>query len=409
MSPALAVRTATVCVLLAGIANARTDRRPVAVIDLSGEPEARTLALELGNLLVGDPALRPIDNLSMIAEITGELDDENRVPLQTAAAAADRAEVQLSQYSFAAAWSDADSGQESLHRAAPSTRAVKLYADLVFQAGRARLGENKDGEASELFALVHRLSPGRVLDPVRYQSFVIQAFEAAKFSPVVAKGTLAVHASGRVWVDGKAAPKLPVELEAGWHVVWVTGTDRATKGQRVRVESTKQLVLELPDDPADDRTKVRRARLALKLAPDPTARSAAMRRLAQLLQVRDAVLVSMANGRLIAQTWHERDRPEPDGLLPGFSAHRLVEANKPRELLVPLTPAEPAPVADPPPLRKLPPPPPEPPWYRRRSVLVSTAAGVMVVAIVTLLIVRSIPDRIAIDPNAVNADSPSDR
>jgi hypothetical protein len=105
----------------------------------------------------------------------------------------------------------------------------------------------------------------------------------------------------------------------------------------------------------------------------------------------------MANGKLIAQTWHDRTKDEPHELMPGFSAHRLAEPDKPLELLKPLAPPPGPKIEDPgvviPPITE------SPRWYQRRSVQLSVAAGVVAVVVGSILISRALDDKIATDTN----------
>jgi len=395
--------TRLICVVLgaglgAGTPAAAADRRPVAVIDLSGSPEAQAFMRALGNVLVEHSGLRLINDQSLIGELTGALEDEDASVFWTADAARSRADDELTDYRFAAAAFDADAAQVALHRARPTTRVVELYADLAFLSGRARLGENRDVEAAEAFALVHRLSPGRTVDPVRYPPSVVEAFGAAR-NPAPETGMLVVRGTGEVSLDGRAAGSLtaPLRLATGLHVIWVMGPDRVTVGTRVKISARREHIVTIGGDLIDLRAKVRRARLALSMAPDPAARSVSMQRIARLVEANDAVLVSMANSRLIAQTWHDPQARESPRLSPGFSAHRLVEPGRVRDVLhpleVPLRPQLAKPVAIAEPLSAA------PPWYKPPP-LVSATAIVLTVAIASFLLIRAVDDRSAVDAHA---------
>lgn len=397
MSPRLAVATAMVCALVGGagggIATAQS-QRPVAVIVLSDDEPARQLAKDVGNALYGHPTLRPLADQELISELLVRSDEENTNKLRTAEDSRGRAERALAQFAFGTAASEARAGQESLHGAIPNTQVVSLYADLTLAYGTARLGENDLREAGEAFALVHRLVPGRRLDPARYLPEIVQAFEQARpLGPPA--GTVVVRGGGRLWIDGKDLGPVgpaPYPLATGSHVVWLSGPDRETAGVKVVVKAGEEVIAELPDAPASIPVKVHRARLALKYAPDPTARGAAMRRLAALLDVRDAVVISSSGGKLIGQTWHDKAEP---GLLPGFSAHRLAEPQKAGELLRPLTAVVRAP---PPGLAPL--PGPAPAWYQRRVVQAGIVAGVVGIVVGSILIARSRDDTVGLgDPS----------
>jgi hypothetical protein len=292
---------------------------------------------------------------------------------------------------FPVAISTAQVGHESLHTVQPSTHAVALYADLALVLGIAKLGDGQQAEAARFFGLVHLLTPGRRLDPALHLPTVVQEFEAAR--PTRGRtGKLLIQGSGRMWIDGKdrgvttKPPKAIEGLSEGLHVVWLTGAERETVGRQVYIEADKENILNLGDAPAPLRLKVQRARVQLRNAPDPAARAVAMRRIADLLSVHDAVVITNSAGKLIVQTWHDPD-DEVNGLKPGFSAHRLADGEKPVDLLRPLVP-QPPPIPPPPPLR----PALVRPWYLRRGWQASIAAGVVGAIVGSVMIGRALGD-----------------
>ena len=403
MSRRVAAPVAALCILVLGRSSASGQAaptsapppaaapRPVAIIDLSGlDPAAEQLAKQLSAELQVHPDLAPIPDPTLIGELIGRFEDENQTQLDAAKAAVAAAETDLGRFQFAGAASEASGGHASLHRVTPSPLAIERYADLAFAYGQARLGERAAAEAHDAFALVHRLSAGRVLDAARYLPEVVQAFEAAR-APSTRAGTLVIEGAGRVWIDGKDAGTAPGEREvaSGMHVVWLTGPDRETRGARVSVAPGGRAVVRIEDAAADDKLKVRRVRALLRAAPDPTARAAAMKQLAQLVRVSDAVLLSSVNGQLIVQTWRD---PEP-----GFSALREVKERSPRELLAPLAPVrEVAAPPDEPPI-VIPPIVEQPRWWQRRSVQLSTAGAVVAGVAAAILYARYRPDSVQIN------------
>lgn len=370
-------------------------RRPVAVIALADDPQAEALANRIGTTLVNHAVLAPLEPGSMIGALVGEFVNEYRDKIASAEGTRVRAEKALADFVFPVAVSTAQAGHESLHTVVPSTHAVALYSDLALIVAKAKLGESKQAEAARFFGLVHQLTPGRRLDPALHLPEVVAAYEAAR-TGLAQTGTLVVKGSGRVWVDGKDQDsKTRFLVPAGLHVVWLTGPDRETVGRQVFVDADRETVVALDEAPASTRLKVQRARLALSNAPDPTARAAAMRRLAELLAVHDAVLITMPAGKLIVQTWH--DKAEGD-LLPGFSAHRLAEGEEPAELLRPLAPP-PRVVRDPGP-KALPEGPKQ--WYRRRPIQATIVAGVIGVVVGSVLLARKLEDKsVGLDGNTM--------
>ena len=413
MAPPLAARTATVCILILGLSiltpsigsaaptpRAPAARRPVAVIALADDPQAEAFANRLGTTLVNHGTLAPLEPGSMIGALVGEFVDEYRDQIASAESTRVRAEKALADFVFPVAVSTAQVGHESLHTVVPSTHAVALYSDLALVLAKAKLGESRQAEAARFFGLVHQLTPGRRLDPALHLPEVVSAYEAAR-AGLGRTGTLVVKGSGRIWVDGKDRDAArSFLLPAGLHVVWLTGADRETIGRQVLVEADRENAVDLGEAPAPLRLKVQRARVALRNAPDPTARAVAIHRLAELLDVRDAVLITMPGGKLIVQTWH--DRAEGD-LLPGFSAHRLAEGEQPDDLLRPLAPPPRSRVERPRPLPVV-----EKPWYRRRPVQASIAVGVLGVIVGSVMLARRLEDHsVGLDGNTMFLPDPA--
>ena len=103
-------------------------------------------------------------------------------------------------------------------------------------------------------------------------------------------------------------------------------------------------------------------------ARDAAERASAMKRLATLLGVGDAVLIAKIDGKLAVQTWRDRE--------PGFSAVRVHAAEPPVEVLAPLAPVPKA-KPNPEPLPELPPVVVEKRWYQKKWVRASIAGGVI--------------------------------
>jgi hypothetical protein len=98
-------------------------------------------------------------------------------------------------------------------------------------------------------------------------------------------------------------------------------------------------------------------------------RAAAVNALAAFVNVHDAILLSAVNGKVLWQTWRDRE--------PGFSEIRELGRDRPGEILKSLVP--PRPVAPGP--RVASPPALPPPWYRRRTVQLGLAATVAIAVI----------------------------
>ena len=390
MSPGMAPRTLIVCLLAVGVSIAPSagfaeparhalplrsgevqdsvTRHPVAVIDLTNDQAVRDVANRLLELLAAHPDLAPpaiSDGAALVDKLP--TDDDGRLDVARRKLAS--ASKNLQQRQFREAAIDAVEGQEALLRVMPKA-AIALYADLELALGQSRLGEQKDAEAREAFALTRRLDPGRTLDDRHYVPEVIQAFDAAR--PVAAPtGMIAVRGHGKVWIDGLEVGFAPGEFPAsiGHHVVWLTGTLRETAGKEVSVTATRPGDATILDGPLTRPQKVVRLRMALSQAPDPALRASAMNELAAFINVHDAVLLLTVNGKIVGQTWRDRE--------PGFGEIRELRRDRPGDILQPLEPPRP-PEPEP---QVLPLPPPPPRWYARRSVQLGVAASIAAVVI----------------------------
>jgi hypothetical protein len=363
------------------VAPARADdKRVVAVVDLSADPDAKVLRNALNNTLYNHWALRPLDS-RLDEALLGDFVDEDDEPLRRARADRSEAEDRLARFDFQPAALAARDGLAQLGAASPEA-AVGPSADLAALAGMAELEQHHDKDAAGYFAFAHRLNPSYAVDPVRYLPEIVDAFQraAAAHAPSV---KLAVTGPGHVWIDGvDRGAAGTFEVTAGWHLVQVVGADLVTAGQLDEIEADRSL--ELDAQVATDAKRVQRARRALaELPDDAVARAGAMKQLAELLNVHDAVLIwkRKDDSKLLVQTWRDRE--------PGFSALRERGREPAKELLAPLSPPEPPYVAPPPPpLPPLPPVEDEPPWYRRRWVQASVAGGVAVAVVGAILYAR---------------------
>jgi hypothetical protein len=312
------------------------------------------------------------------AALVDRLDDPDVDRISRALDAKAKAEAQIFALDYPAAITTARDGQNELLFVTPS-RAVKPYADLAYVLGEALYNAGRVPEAKVAFAHSYRLDPSRVLDPTRVLPEIVQAFADAR-AVTPQEGTVEVPGTGSVWIDGTEVGLAPGTFPAseGEHVVWRTGIDRLTRGLRVAIAAGKLSLAQIEDREAPQRTKVQLARQLLARAPDSSARSAAMKRLADLVGVKDAVLLSMSNGVVIVQTWHEG----PGDLAQGFSALTPKDKSTVDELLLPLAP----------PPKKIEPPfeGPKPipyvkQWYERRPVQLGLAVGVAAVIVTGIL------------------------
>src|SRR5688572_18784269 len=114
MWPAVEAFRAIVCaVLILGIggAQARAERRPVAVVDLANEPATRELGDQLKFALELHPELRTLPSSTDDAALTEKLDDPDINRIERAVAAKAKAEAQILAFDYKAAIADARDGQ----------------------------------------------------------------------------------------------------------------------------------------------------------------------------------------------------------------------------------------------------------------------------------------------------------
>lgn len=309
--------------------------------------------------------------------LQGPFDDEDADNLRRARQWRSDADTALSfaQPNFGLAANSVKNGVEALAMVSPSPEMQAIYADLMFDLGQAQLGQNKQLDAMRSFALVRRLDPNRKPDPARYLDEITDAYEAT--AKPVSKSPLTVKGSGTVWIDGKEIGPAPQTqtVDDGLHLVQLTGPDREPRGEQVLVPQASEI--EIAPAPATEELKIKRARLDLARAKDAMTRASAVKRLAQLLKVGDAVIVWKSDGDLMVQTWRDRE--------PGFAAIQEHRKENPIELLTPLAPPRPEPVPVEPinvPLVV------EKPWYQKRWVQASAATGLVAVIVTAVLIAR---------------------
>jgi hypothetical protein len=388
-------RAAVLCAVIVTAGVAHADRRQVAVVSLSPDSDASQLTKLLNDTLIDHPDLRPIDPVLSTA-LQGPFEDEDAENLRRARQARAEADTNLSlaQPDFRGAANSVKRGVDALAMVSPSPDMQAIYADLMFDLGQAQLGQGKQLDAMRSFALVRRLDPNRKPDPARYLSEITDAYDAT--AKPVSKSPLTVKGSGTVWIDGKAIGEAPQtqSVDDGLHFIQLTGADREPRGEQVLVPQISEI--EIAPALATEELKIKRARLELARAKDAVTRASAVKRLAALLHVGDAVIVwKSSNGDVLVQTWRDRE--------PGFAAVREHNTEKPIDLLTPLAPPRPQvptnvvePIKVPLVVEK--------PWYERRWVQASAVTGVLAVIVTAVLIVRH-DQMTGIDPN-VQYDGP---
>jgi hypothetical protein len=373
-------------------------RRQVLVVDLTDDPVAGRLSGELYTTISSSDDFQSPNKRGFDPWLTGKFVDEDSDHIEQANVLLRSARSRLDEANAPTAVSEARSGQAELAQVLPTVEVQALYADLSLVIGLAMLDEGKAQEASYALALVHRIDPQRQLDPVTYPPDTIAAFKHAS-EMKSATVALELKGSGQVWIDfveRGTAPGTFDGIEVGEHVITVSGIDRVTtpvlpiiptKGASplpprpalVKIAAT----IGIPEVEADDPLKVQRTRRALaraQAAHDDVARAGAMKRMADLLGVGDAVMISKRpDGKLQWETWRDR--------APGFSAPQAYTNQKPEDMLEGL-----APVHRNPSIRTVGPPPfvgpivVEQRWYDKGWVQISGATGVIVVIVGIILL-----------------------
>jgi len=371
MSPS---RAATAVVVIVGLwaAIAHAERRPVAVIDLTLSDANADTVRGLLDDLGSHSELRRLQNAAYEAALVGAPIDDDAPLLGSATTSIELAERYLAEFKPDAANSGA--GTASLVQVSP-TRAMPLFARIAFVRGQAHLALKKPEDAKLWFTLVHALEPAKKLDPDQFFPEVIATFEAA-VPPTDKSAKLDIRGTGEIWIDGAsygAAPRI-VDIAPGRHVVQLTGVDRETRGDFHDAKPGEVTPVAILDTPASPLLQIRRARIALATAPGGVERAALMTRLAKLIGVGDAVLLSTTDGKVTVQTWRDR--------APGFSKVEPRGKRTTTELLVALAP---------PPPPKTPPPPEvifpieQPRWYEDRKVQAAVVFGVAAVIVASVL------------------------
>ncbi|MEP6863960.1 MAG: hypothetical protein ABJE66_25255 [Deltaproteobacteria bacterium] len=369
------------------------ERRQVAVIDLSEDDQVRALSERLYETInLSDTMMVPNKHF-FDAYLIGSLYDEDAQGIVNAKSARTSAMTYLDEADSVRAEATAKSGQASLANVKPTTEVQMLYADLSFLAGLAALDQGRAQDANLALALTHRMDPGRQLSDAQWPPNTIAAYKRAiESKPQLVKIDVALdstgqtpnaHSDSRVWIDFVDRGPLGSfdGIEVGDHVITIVGPTILTDGAPKRIDGPTTVRLKPAD--ATPETQVSRARLALAHAQaqhDDAARASAIKQLATLLGVGDAVMISKRpDGTLQWETWRDR--------APGFTAPQAYTDQKPDDILEGLGPLHrpPPPRFVGPPLGRLP-ITVDTPWYQERWIQASVGAGVVAAIVGSILI-----------------------
>lgn len=360
---------------------AQADERPVLVIDATHGGGA-ALAERLTRALGPDPALRP-GNAEVVAGLAGPTPVDDRA-VTTATTTLATARERLVRFAHGDAATLARAAQEGVAGDADRPAVRELLADLAFVEAMAIAGDSGLAAAAPTFGLVHRLSPGRKLDPARYLPEVIHAFDAAATS-AGPTGMLIIAAPGasEILVDGVAIGAEPVAttVAAGPHIVTARGEPIKGTGRRVLAAAGQTVRVDLISVVAPLGVRAARARDRLLAATSEVARIDAITTLLQLAGATDAIVLVDGSGTEIASRLYT----ERGGLGPARPVGDDVQA-----VLRPLRPLPRIkPPPDPPPVI-VKPLPPALPWYQERWAKVSLGVGAtaVVVGVVTAILLR---------------------
>lgn len=230
---------------------------PIAVIDIRGDGVGGELAQELAVALGKQAGVTSIADPAIAAALVGPIVEEDTRAIADASRALQASRDELARFERASAVAQAALGQRLLFDTAPSPATTALLADLAFAEGVAELSEPSDRErAGAAFALVHRLVPGRTLDPARYLPEIVTAFAAAAAAPA-GRATLAITGDGTLWLDGRAVGPSPGHRQRrpGQSRGDRVGPGRLARGARISVPVDGLAQINLPAAPASRRVQ----------------------------------------------------------------------------------------------------------------------------------------------------------
>ena len=376
----------------------------IGVIDLVGtEPSAEWMNA-FSTDIQHSTTVETIRDPALVDALLGPVPELDGRQLAEATHALAEARDLLARFDLGAAIAKVDVGEQVLLEVFPTKAATLLYADLEFAKGLAYSGmrsQSSAGQASDAFALTHRLDPQRALDPALYPPDVVAAFAAADLdthasakpvtltivSPFSTNSYDSDADVAELWLDGHDVGRLPMvaTIAAGPHIVVATGVRRITTGQRITVGATAPTRIELPATAASAAVQLGRLRRLLADSTNVDERNAAMEHIAKLTSLTDAVIIAhQRNGDgLRVQLWRRYAGGFDDGR--PLAAHPDDHANAMVAVLFP----PPRKLELGPPFFVTPMPPPDRAWWDKRWVQVGFVGGALAV-IATALIVSNL-------------------
>ena len=373
------IRGAVAClVALAAVATAgraAAERQPVVIVDGTSDGAGGDAVRALEAQLAREDALGAVAADVMVAL------HQPVVAVETwpaeAAAALTEARAALARFGYREAADRAHGALDRLAAVADVPAARKQLAELALVEGQALVGAGALAQAELTLRLVHRLDPGRTLDPSRYLPEVVSAYLLAG-RPSSPTGTLHLAAPGaaEVLVDGVVVGSEPrvIDVAPGPHLIAARGEAIDTTGRRIDVPAGP-IRVDLVPLLAPLPVRVTRVVNRLRAASNDAAVAAAMRTLVvDLAQARDAIVVVHGATGLATRIYTTAGGLGPE--------QPLTDADL---VIAPLRPL----VITPPP-----PPPPRPlpdePWYRTRRgrTIIGVSVGAVLAGIVTAMVLR---------------------
>jgi hypothetical protein len=360
------------------------ERPVVGVIDLRNQEDSKQLAEAIARAIASTPELTSVSDYRVAAALVDPFEDEDLRALENARQKLQQALEKMGELELVLAIRLAEDGQADLDMVAPSPQTTELLADLAFAEGQARFARRDQDRrqialAKVAFTWVHRLSPGRTLDPDTYLTDLIDLFaSAAKPAGTATLNILDADAEATIWVDGKeqVAGARSIKVTAGRHLVMATGPGQQPSGQLIDVAVGQGADVKLARRTASPGLQIARARRALQAAADPTASAGAMATIQQIAGLSAAIIVrSDLNGVVAVQLWRDR--------APGFGEIRTAkqpwssEAERTLEPLIPKKKVDIKPGPFDGGIGPIDPVEPPKPWYRKRWVQVTIVAGVI--------------------------------
>jgi hypothetical protein len=358
------------------------DERPVLVVDATADGRAAAVVERLNAVLGPEPKLGPIapDLIDALSRPT-PTDDLSR---DIGANALALAREHLGRFAYGDALAVTRAAEDALAGNAGDWATRTMLADLVFAEANAIAGETHSlAAAAATMTLVHRLAPGRTLDPAHYPPDQVAAFRAAA-TPPTGSGAVMVAAPGatEILIDGESIGPEPAlaQLSPGPHVVSARGGDIVAVGRRVVAAAGQTVRVDLIPVLAPVATRAARARDQLRAAGDDATQFAALAALLTISATRDAIVLVSVDGQLATRIYTARGglgKPSPleDDLGAVVRPLRPLAPSKPRPIIAP-----------PPPIVIV---PPELPWYEHRWAKLSLGFGGAAVAITAIAIIAN--------------------